>query len=88
MYYFENGGKPELFLSSADWMPRNLDTRVELMFPIEDRDIFERILSIMDIYWSDNVKTSLMQPDGGYLPLTAKGAHRLAAHNRLMKKEK
>lgn len=88
VYYFENGGKPELFLSSADWMPRNLDTRVELMFPIEDRDIFERILSIMDIYWRDNVKTSLMQPDGGYLPLTAKGAHRLAAHNRLMKKEK
>lgn len=71
IYYFRNGGNPEIFLGSADLMPRNLDRRVEILFPIENPEIRA---AIMDVIFAkqmqDTVKTRLMQPDGTYVRVT------------------
>jgi polyphosphate kinase len=66
IYYFYNNGSEEIFLSSADLMPRNLDRRVELLFPIEDKDIKERIKNYFNIIYKDNAKTRFMDSDGNY----------------------
>ncbi len=65
--YFLNDGQPEVFLSSADWMPRNFRRRVELMFPIEDPALRSRIIDrILTVVLSDNVKARELQSDGSY----------------------
>ena len=66
IFRFENAGEPELYLSSADWMPRNLDRRVELLFPIRDERIQERILRIMALQKRDTAKAWLLDSSGGY----------------------
>jgi polyphosphate kinase len=67
IYYFENACQPQAFLSSADWMPRNLYRRIELAIPIEDGVLRERLISeVLAISLADNVKTRYLQPDGGY----------------------
>jgi len=66
--YFLNDGQPQVFLSSADWMPRNFRRRVELMFPIEDASLRSRVVDrILSIVLSDNVKARELQADGSYL---------------------
>ncbi len=68
---FANGGHPEIYLSSADWMPRNFNRRVELMFPIEDPKLHNRIVfEILAAYLSDNCKSRRMRPNGDYERLT------------------
>jgi polyphosphate kinase len=64
--YFHHGGEPQIFISSADWMPRNLDRRVELLIPVDDEDACQRITKIFEIIFRDNVKARRMKPDGGY----------------------
>jgi len=67
IYYFENACQPQLFLSSADWMPRNLFRRIELAIPIEDGVLRERLISeVLAISLADNVKARYLQPDGSY----------------------
>lgn len=66
IYYFENGGKPEVYLSSADWMTRNLTRRIELMCPVLDSGIRKQIVKILDLSLKDNVKASFLQPNGYY----------------------
>ena len=66
LFYFRNGGNEKLFLSSADWMPRNLNERVELMIPIEDKRHKSRIKGILDLYLVDTLKTHIMRADGSY----------------------
>jgi len=67
IFYFENGGKREVYLSSADWMPRNFQRRVEAMFPIEDEGLRDRVLNeILGIALEDNVKARRLGPDGIY----------------------
>ena len=66
IFRFENAGEPELYLSSADWMPRNLDRRVELLFPIRDERIQERIMRVMALQKRDTAKAWLLLPDGTY----------------------
>ncbi len=67
IYYFENGLRPELFAASADWMPRNLFRRIEIMFPIEDGILCDRIQrEILGITLADNTKARLLGPDGAY----------------------
>ncbi|MGI6546244.1 MAG: RNA degradosome polyphosphate kinase [Fastidiosipilaceae bacterium] len=66
VYYFENDGHPEIFLSSADWMPRNLDRRIELMYPIEDRECFERVREVLSFQMRDNLRAHIGRPDGTY----------------------
>lgn len=67
IYYFRNGGAEELYAGSADLMPRNLERRVELLFPIENHDLQKRVKSILETYLSDNVQSHELQPDGSYL---------------------
>jgi polyphosphate kinase len=66
VYYFRNGGDEEVYLASADWMPRNLDRRIELMFPIEAAETRQKVLGVVDSMFQDNVKSRWLQPDGTY----------------------
>ena len=67
VFYFSNGGNPEVFLASADWMPRNFVRRIEVMFPVEDAQLKARIVDrILPTILSDNVKARLQNPDGSY----------------------
>lgn len=67
IYYFENACQPQVFLSSADWLPRNFFRRIELAFPIEDGRLRERLISeILAVILADNTKTRFLQPDGSY----------------------
>ncbi len=65
-FVFENGGEKEVYLSSADWMPRNLDKRVELMFPIEDPALQSRIIASLQDELKDNMKAWKMKKSGKY----------------------
>ncbi len=65
-YYFHNGGKEELFLGSADIMPRNLDDRVETLFPVFDKSLIKVVISDLELILSDNVKSWQMNTDGTY----------------------
>src|SRR5450755_615706 len=68
IYYFENGGEPEVFLGSADWMPRNLHERVEVLFPLKNPLLRDRVVhEILAALLADNVKARFLQKDGRYL---------------------
>ena len=64
--YFRNGGAEQAYLASADWMPRNLERRVELMFPVEQPDLRRRLVKILELYFADNCHSYELQPDGRY----------------------
>ena len=67
IFYFENASRPEVFLSSADWMPRNFYRRIETAFPIEDGILRERVITeILAIGLADNTKARFLHPDGSY----------------------
>ena len=65
--YFYHGGDELLFISSADWMPRNLDRRIELLVPIEDQASRSRLTTALDTYFRDNQNSWELQPDGSYV---------------------
>ena len=65
-FYFYNGGVEEVYCSSADWMPRNLERRVELMFPVEQKDLKRRIVQLLRVYFQDNSKAHVLKSGGGY----------------------
>jgi len=67
IYRFENGGEPELYLGSADWMTRNLDRRVEAIAPVKDPAVKAELEAILQVYEEDNCSAWDMQPDGSYL---------------------
>ena len=73
VFYFENNGNPEFYCSSADWMPRNLDKRVEIIFPVEDEEIKKEVMHILEIQLADNVKAHILQPDGAYEKIDKRG---------------
>ena len=73
IFYFENGGSPEVYMGSADWMPRNLDKRVEIMFPVEDPALKEQVVHILKVQLEDNVKAHILQPDGTYEKIDKRG---------------
>ena len=66
LFFFYHGGDERVFISSADWMPRNLDRRVELLIPIEDKACRARLISILETYFDDNVKAKKLLADGTY----------------------
>jgi polyphosphate kinase len=71
IFYFENAGDPEVFLGSADWMPRNFYRRIELMFPVEDAKLKSRLINgLLPIILKDNVKARELRSDGSYIRLT------------------
>jgi polyphosphate kinase len=73
MYSFVNGGSVKVFLSSADWMPRNLDRRVEILFPIEEAALKARLLNNLSVSLSDDARRRVQQPDGTYKKVSTDG---------------
>lgn len=73
IFYFYNDGKEEIYMGSADWMPRNLDKRVEILFPIECERLKKEARHILDVQLADNVKASLLQKDGTYEKIDKRG---------------
>ncbi len=71
IYYFYSGGAKLVFLSSADWMTRNLDRRVELLFPVESEEAREKVLKIVHLCLKDNVKARVLNSDGRYTKVNA-----------------
>ncbi|HEY5586031.1 MAG TPA: RNA degradosome polyphosphate kinase [Ruminiclostridium sp.] len=72
IFYFYSGGAEQMFLSSADWMNRNLDRRVELLFIVENEEAKEKIQNILSLCLKDNVKARVLNTDGTYSKLTRK----------------
>jgi polyphosphate kinase len=66
IFYFENAGNPEVYVGSADWMDRNLSRRVEVVFPIEQPDLKQRVIEILKTTLADNVKARELLPEGKY----------------------
>jgi polyphosphate kinase len=64
VFHFHNGGDDEVYLSSADWMPRNLDRRIELAFPVDTADCRKKVLDALDLLFKDNVKGRRLDADG------------------------
>lgn len=73
IFYFENDGKPEYYCGSADWMPRNLERRVEILFPVEDPGLREKLKHILQSQLRDNMKAHILQPDGNYEKVDKRG---------------
>ena len=73
IFYFYSNGSEEVYMGSADWMPRNLDKRVEIVFPVEDEKIKKEVMHILQIQMEDNVKAHILQPDGSYEKIDKRG---------------
>ena len=69
IFYFQNGGSEELYLSSADWMPRNMEKRVELMFPVLQEEVFKDVKRILNMYFEDTSHAHTLQSDGSWIPI-------------------
>jgi polyphosphate kinase len=87
IFYFENSGKPEIYLGSADWMPRNLYERVEVLFPLKDPQHCERVCTeILSSYLGDTRKARILGDDGRYaIPRAARNGHGFSAQDHLMR---
>ncbi|MFO0824452.1 MAG: polyphosphate kinase 1 [Gemmataceae bacterium] len=85
IFYFENAGNPEVYVGSADWMDRNLSRRVEVVFPIEQPDLKQRVIDILKVTLADNVKARELLPDGTYRRVKpAEGVTPLRSQQRFM----
>ena len=73
IFDFTNAGNDEFYMGSADWMPRNLDRRVEIVFPVEDEAIKKELRHILDLEFADNVKAHILQPDETYVKEDKRG---------------
>lgn len=73
IFYFYNDGAEDIYMGSADWMPRNLDRRVEIIFPVEDEDIKEKVKHILSVELSDNMKAYFLDSDGTYRHFDRRG---------------
>ncbi|MDD5628296.1 MAG: polyphosphate kinase 1 [Elusimicrobia bacterium] len=85
VFHFGNRGEDEVYLSSADWMPRNLDRRVELMFPVEDKENKKELVELLKLYFRDNEKAWRLKPDGSYEKVPAESKKRFRAQEQLCK---
>jgi hypothetical protein len=83
LFYFENGDAPEYLLASADWMPRNLDRRVEVAFPVLEPALQAELRTILDVQLADTVKARLLRSDGSSQRITAAPASSLRSQERL-----
>lgn len=85
IFRFENGGDTEMYLASADWMTRNLDRRVELMFPVKDPAVRAKVQEALDIGFADNAKAWIMNSDGSYTRASiAQGEEKRCAQDLLI----
>lgn len=86
IFYFYNDGKEDIYMGSADWMPRNMERRVELLFPVEDVTIKNRLMHILDVLLQDKVKAYVMESDGSYTRNTQQEG--ISAHSTFCKEAK
>ncbi|HID48028.1 MAG TPA: polyphosphate kinase 1, partial [Chromatiales bacterium] len=84
VFYFENAGKPEVYLASADWMERNLFSRVETCFPIDNPKLRNRIVKDLDMYLADNTQAWILKSDGSYVRLQPGDAPPVSAQQALL----
>jgi len=85
IFYFENNGNFEIYCASADWMPRNLERRVEILFPIRDEYLKKRMMGILDTLLADTVKARILKPDGTYERIDKRGKELICAHDSFTK---
>ena len=83
IYYFYNEGQEDIYLSSADWMPRNLIRRVELLFPVEDPDCKKRVMEVLDIELEDTVRSHFLDSNGSYHKLDLRGKKKIDSQEDL-----
>jgi len=81
IFYFHNNGQEEIYMGSADWMPRNLDKRVEILFPVEAEELKKEVRHILDIQLSDNVKAQVLKADESYVKIDKRGKTLLCAQD-------
>ncbi|HUR71983.1 MAG TPA: hypothetical protein VMZ02_08345, partial [Candidatus Limnocylindrales bacterium] len=82
IFYFQNHGKPEYFLASADWMQRNFDRRVEIAFPVLDAQYQTKLKEILETQLADNVKGWRIQSDGSSVRMHSDGANSMRSQQR------
>ncbi|MEM6883946.1 MAG: polyphosphate kinase 1 [Verrucomicrobiota bacterium] len=86
IFYFENAGASEIYMGSADWMTRNLSRRVEVIFPVEEPTLKQRLIDeVITTFQQDNLKTRSIQPDGLHITPNRNGAKPVRAQSRFMK---
>ncbi|MBQ3905324.1 MAG: RNA degradosome polyphosphate kinase [Lachnospiraceae bacterium] len=85
IFYFENDEHPEVYCSSADWMPRNLERRVEILFPIDRPELKEELRHVLDVQLADTVKACVLKPDGTYDKVDGRGKKTVLAQDVLAK---
>ena len=83
--YCYNDGFEEIYMGSADWMPRNLDKRVEIMFPVEDAETKAKAKHILDVQLADTLKAYILQPDGTYEKQDLRGKEKISAQETFCK---
>lgn len=88
IFYFLNNGNDEIYCGSADWMPRNLERRVEILFPIEDEKQKEKVFHVLELELLDEKKAHLMQKDGSYAKIPLEGKKRLNSQEEFCKEAK
>ena len=88
IFYFENDGREEVYAGSADWMPRNLERRVEILFPIEEERLKARAIHILECQLKDNTKAHLLQPEGNYEKVNRRGAEPYCAQESFCRQAK
>ena len=81
IYYFYNQGKEDIFLSSADWMERNLNRRIETLFPVEDESLKQKLKQIIEITLKDTIKTRTMKETGEYIRIDKRGKELLSCQS-------
>ncbi|MBP5261920.1 MAG: RNA degradosome polyphosphate kinase [Clostridiales bacterium] len=86
IFYFYNEGHEDLYMASADWMPRNLNRRVELLFPVEDPDCRARVMEVIDVELNDTVRAHYLDTDGTYYKLDLRGKVKLDSQEELIKR--
>ena len=84
IFYFYNEGHEDIYLASADWMPRNLNRRVELLFPVEDPDCRARVKEVLDVELADTVRAHFLSADGSYHKLDLRGKEKVDSQQRLI----
>lgn len=85
IFYFENDEHYEIYCGSADWMPRNLERRVEIVFPVEEEELKEELLHILTLQLNDTAKAHVMQPDGSYEKVDKRGKKVILAQDEFCK---
>lgn len=86
IFYFYNDGFDEVYMGSADWMPRNLDKRIEILFPVEKEDLKEEALNILKTQLSDTMKAHILKNDGSYEKIDRRGKTSLCAQDYFCKR--